>query len=437
LSSPSFSKLISSWWLFILLFSLTITTASFLLVKDIPPIYKSTTKIFVSPNNSALANVYDAQYIDRAVKTVAVLSTSSNVKQDLSKETSIDYDSISTGLKVKNIPGVQIVEAEYSDKDADTAIKLVKVFPTVLDKYLQELQKDTGDKDRIKISIAEQPNGASKDKNNALQILMMIFISSVFVSYLLVYVLEIIDKTLKGENDLEQIGIVHLGDFGVLKNHKNNPAAITQSYNSMAVEMLRQIRTNIISLEKNKNIKTIVITSANAKEGKTILASNLAIMLSEARKKVVLIDADLRSPSIHKIFGFQPEKDLPGYLNGLAKINEIIVKSQFNNLWLIGTSNKINNSSEILDNTPQLKNLINQLAEADYIIFDTPPIKNIADAAILAQKSDGVIIAIEKEKTTYNDILKTKNILDKVNASIIGGVLTKSKENQKMYNYHN
>lgn len=432
----NFITILKKWWLFIGLVSIISVIFAFVLIIDMPPTYKSSTKIFVSTGlDLSIANTNDAPYADRAIKTVSVLINSNTLEKSIADKTGATTTNLDKNLKVKGITGAQLVEIDYSDKSAALVSNVLTVLPSELSSYLQDLQQSAESKNQIQISVAEKPSAPTQNSSLKIQILTIVFLCALFLTYLIAYLIENFDNTFKSDFDVDSLGINHLGDFGILKKFKDNPSAIVQEENILVGEMMRQIRTNINFLNTNKNIRTLVITSAKPREGKTLLVSNLAIMLAESGKKVVLVDADLHAPMINKVFGIVLKKGLSEYLYSLADINEVVFKSQFKNLWLVGPGKKVSAPGIALSNTVKITELIEQLASADYILFDTPPLGMISDASVLAQLADGVILAIEKEKTTLKDVQNIINKLAKINGKIIGGILTKSKENQKAYYY--
>lgn len=204
---------------------------------------------------------------------------------------------------------------------------------------------------------------------------------------------------------------------------------------SVVSESYKTLRTNIQYSSFDKEIKTIVVTSSRAGEGKSMTSCNLALSFAQENKKVLLIDCDLRKPSIHKKFRISNLKGLSNTLVGKIEIEN--AEYRYNNYLTILTSGPIPpNPSEMLGSN-QLKNLVEKLKERyDVIILDSAPLQAVTDAQLLSANADGTILVVEAEKTKKDDIVSAKELLNKVDANILGLVLNKSKNREKKYYYY-
>lgn len=187
-------------------------------------------------------------------------------------------------------------------------------------------------------------------------------------------------------------------------------------------ESYRTLRMNLQYSYFGSNHKVIVVTSANPKEGKSTVAANIALALSQDDKKVILIDCDLRKPTLDKRFNIPNETGLTELV--MAKEKEITFGYKYNENLTILTSGKIPlNPTEILSSNYMLR-LTNTLRNIfDYVILDTPSIEVVTDAQILAAKFDGTILVVKAETTKKSSVHNAINILRRVNANIIGVVL--------------
>ncbi|MDU1314090.1 MAG: CpsD/CapB family tyrosine-protein kinase [Clostridium septicum] len=204
---------------------------------------------------------------------------------------------------------------------------------------------------------------------------------------------------------------------------------------SVAAESYRTLRTNIQYSSFDEECKSIVITSSEPGEGKSTTAANLALSLAQGEKKVILIDCDLRKPSIHKKFKISNLTGLSDVLIGQKKLIQVL-KRHGDNLLLL-TSGKIPpNPSEMLG-SKAMKNLLKELRENfDYIIIDTPPVQAVTDSQVLSTEADGTLLVIKAEKTKRDSVHNSINLLRKVNANIIGTVLNGVNNNSGNYHYY-
>lgn len=204
---------------------------------------------------------------------------------------------------------------------------------------------------------------------------------------------------------------------------------------SIAAESYRTLRTNLQYSSFDKEYKVIVVTSSEPGEGKSTTAGNLAISLAQGEKKVILIDCDLRKPSLHKRFKISNIIGLSDVLIGIENSTSAINRYKKNLMVL--TSGKIPpNPSEMLGSKAMTSLLKSLEEEFDYIILDTPPVQLVTDSQILATKADGTILVVKAEVTKKEAVQNSINLLKKVNAHIIGTVLNGVDTKRSKYDYY-
>jgi capsular exopolysaccharide synthesis family protein len=192
-------------------------------------------------------------------------------------------------------------------------------------------------------------------------------------------------------------------------------------------EAYRSLRTNIKFSSLDKPIKTLLITSPIPEAGKSSVAINLALTMAQDKNKVILIDADLRKPTIHKIFKQDNKIGLTNILVEDKKIKEVMRKMSDvdPNLYFIPSGPIPPNPSELLGSN-RMKELLKELQEqADFVIFDSPPVIAVTDALVLATQVDGVVLVLDFGEVTRDAAKQTKELLEKVKANILGVVLNK------------
>ncbi|WP_283698660.1 CpsD/CapB family tyrosine-protein kinase [Clostridium perfringens] len=203
---------------------------------------------------------------------------------------------------------------------------------------------------------------------------------------------------------------------------------------SSAAESYRGLRTSLEYSSIDKELKHIVVTSSEPGEGKSTVVCNLSSVIAQNNKKVIILDCDLRRPTIHKKFGISNSIGLTEYIVGKNDLNSII--QELNENLNIITSGRIPpNPSEVLS-SKTMENLLKVLSERyDYIILDTPPLTVVTDSQILAGKCDGTILVVRAEATSKESIIKAYKELEKVRANVLGSVLNGIKGNNKNYYY--
>jgi len=202
-------------------------------------------------------------------------------------------------------------------------------------------------------------------------------------------------------------------------------------------EGYRMLRTNIEFSTINQKLQIIMVTSSKPSEGKSTTCANMAVAFAQANKKVLLIDADLRKPSQHHIFGKSNRNGLTTALLNQLKLEDIIQFTNTDNLSIIQAGPTPPNPSELLSSEPMAELLKTARERYDVVIIDTPPIMSVTDAQIVATQSDGVVLVIDSGKVKKDIALKAKASLEHVKANLIGVVLNKINRNHSdIYSYY-
>lgn len=210
---------------------------------------------------------------------------------------------------------------------------------------------------------------------------------------------------------------------------------VEQKPKSVAAEAYRTLRTNIQYSSFDKEIKTLVVTSAEMAEGKSTVAGNIALSFAQDEKKVILLDCDLRKPSVHKNFKVSNVVGVSEVLLGKVTLEEAIQKR--NDSFYFLTSGKIPpNPSEMLGSSAMEKLIEELKSKFDFIVLDTAPLQAVTDAQILSRKVDGTILVTRAEKTKRDSVIEAKNLLEKVGANIIGSVLHAVGNTRGKYYYY-
>ena len=205
-----------------------------------------------------------------------------------------------------------------------------------------------------------------------------------------------------------------------------------RSTKSLTAEAYRALRTSIQYSSVDKELRVLSITSSIPGEGKSTVAANLAFSMSEMEKKTILIDADLRKPTIHRKLKLSNLKGLTEGIVYKLELDEFIQKPYEN--FHVMTSGKIPPNPAEIVGSEAMSHLIEQLKEIyDYIIIDCPPVLSVTDPQLIATKVDGTILVVREGKAKSKIVLTAYEALQKVHANVIGTVLNDSKQQTKGY----
>ena len=207
---------------------------------------------------------------------------------------------------------------------------------------------------------------------------------------------------------------------------------------SVISEQFRTLRTNIKFSKPEDELRTILITSTFASEGKSTVSANLACLFAEEGKKVLFIDADMRKPTVQYTFNLTNTTGASSVLSKQASLFDVIRPSEVPNLDIITSGPIPPNPSELLGGTV-LKKIIESCKDIyDLIIFDAPPIIAVTDAQIIANTVDGTILVIDSQATDKKATEKACELLEASNAKILGAVLNNVKaDKNSSYYYYN
>src|SRR5580700_2871641 len=193
---------------------------------------------------------------------------------------------------------------------------------------------------------------------------------------------------------------------------------------SQMAESYRALRTSLLLTNLGAPPKVIMVTSALPQEGKTTTSMNTALVLAQKGVRVLLIDADLRRPSIHKILGMGPRSGLSNVLTGSATLQQTITRSSIlPNLYILPAGTPPPNPAELLAST-NMRDVLEELrGQYDHIVVDTPPTLSVTDAVVLSPRADAIVLVIRSGQTTKQALRRSRDILAQVNARVSGVLL--------------
>ncbi len=192
---------------------------------------------------------------------------------------------------------------------------------------------------------------------------------------------------------------------------------------SAAAEAYRTLRTNILFSSLDKPIHTLLLTSAEQTPEKSLTAANLAVTMAQAEQRVLLVDCDLRQPTLHTIFGLSNEQGLTSaILDQEAPL--AIQPTEVPGLSLLPSGPLPPRPADLLGSR-RMEGLLNRLRQtADIVIFDTPPVQPFTDALVLATRVDGVLLVIQAGRSRRDRVREARQKLEKVKANLLGVVLS-------------
>lgn len=194
---------------------------------------------------------------------------------------------------------------------------------------------------------------------------------------------------------------------------------------SPAAEAYRTLRANLTFAGLDKPVETLVVTSAAPGEGKSLTVANLAVTIAQGEQRTLLVDADLRRPGLHEIFGLPNERGLTTmFVEPEALEDPPLQASGVDNLWLLPSGPLPPNPADLLGSQRMDKVIAALRARADIILFDAPPLISVADGVVLGSKVDGVLLVLRSGHTRRDHAQQARELLERARVRVVGAVLT-------------
>lgn len=205
---------------------------------------------------------------------------------------------------------------------------------------------------------------------------------------------------------------------------------------SPASEAYRTLRTNLSFYSLDEPLRTLVVTSPAANEGKSVTVANLAVTMAQGGRRTILMDCDLRRPSLHTLFGLDNDTGLTTLI--LDESQEAPLQpTGVDNLWLLPSGPQPPNPADLLGSRQVERVLESLLQRADILLIDAPPVLGFSDAVILGARADGVLLVLRSGKTRREDAEQAKAQLERANARIVGATLTDAPLERPLGDYYN
>ena len=193
---------------------------------------------------------------------------------------------------------------------------------------------------------------------------------------------------------------------------------------SAAAEAYRTLRTNLTFTALDNPIETLVVTSSAPDKDKSLVLANLAVIMAQGERRTILVDADLRRPGLHEIFGVENDRGLTSVIVEEQLLDDPpLLDVGVTNLWLMPAGPLPPNPADILGSRKMERVIALLKARADIVLFDAAPVISVTDAVVLGTKVDGVLLVISAGRTRREHALRAKELLEKVHVRVVGAVL--------------
>lgn len=404
------------------------------------PIYQAKATVVIAKSDSmegSAASLNDINASQKLATTYSEIAKSelvlNQVIDNLGLHTTVK--DLSKNLVIKPIDDTSILSITVKDPSARLSATIANEIASVFSKEVSEIYKI---ENVTQLSVAATPelpanNTLTRDMVLAAAVAMLAVGGFAFLKFYL-------DDSVKYSEEIEKtIGLPVTGRIlkGDIKNRKSsNELIVEKTPKAIVSENIKSLRTNLQFTAIDEDLKTVLVTSTNASEGKSFVAANLAVSFAQADKKVLLVDCDLRKGRIHKLFNVPNTAGLSNLLTAdLRSFGKYIRPTKIKRLEIITCGTYPPNPSELLASKKN-KRLIEILGSFyDIVIFDGAPVGGLADSVILSSFVDETLIVLKDGYTSKGDLAATKDSLEKVGAKVAGVVFNMvNKKESKYYN---
>ncbi|MEM8924718.1 MAG: polysaccharide biosynthesis tyrosine autokinase [Actinomycetota bacterium] len=389
---------------------------------------------YVEDREGAAVGFYDAQIAqaqaNKEAKEAAVGTILSNLDEARAQQTNLRAQ-VQSAARDDSLSAVQAninsLQAQFNSETSD-----IRNLNNQINEWQGILASRSPSASVLR--TAETPSTPDGIPSSLLLVAGLLF--GAITGFVIAFLLERLDTTARESEDVAlALGTTVMGAIPTLGlGHRAGPSSLIMltsggaARTTAAREAFRRLRSSVQFLNSSSGVSSLIVTSSSPAEGKSLTSANLAIALAQNGSRCVLVSADLRRPSLEKLFGMEgPRPGLSEYLAAAAELNAEKVPG-IDNLWLIRSGNPPNNPGELL-NSDRFEQMVKELEREDveYVVVDTPPVLSTADAVSAARYVDGVIVVVDTERTETSDLLQVRADLERSGSKLLGAVMNRQK----------
>lgn len=396
-----------------------------------PPLYTAQSQVFVSFSSQSTAELTaGATYVQRQVVSYTNLVGAERVLDPVVEDLGLDMGTAELRKRVaaESPANTVLIQISATDEEPVLAAKISDAVAESLAKEVAELETPMGhETSPVRLDVVRNaviptaPSAPNIRLNVAVAIIIGLMIGAGLAA-----LREILDTRVRSEDDVAALtDAAVIGQIGLDESDPDHPLVVQSSPHDARSEAFRRLRTNLQFLDLEGGPQAIVVVSSVPDEGKSTTAINLAITLADADARVLLIDADLRRPSIANYLGIEGSVGLTTVLIHRAELQDVIQPWGSAGLFVVPSGAVPPNPAELVGSRTMAK-LIEQVREQfDYVIIDTPPLLPVTDAALIAKMTNGALMITGSGLVRRDQLRQSLGNLNAVNARVLGVVLNK------------
>lgn len=439
-----FIRVLRTRWVTVCIAAALVLVSTLIYTAVQTPIYQASTRLFVSTTFGASAtDLYQGNRLaqERVLSYTQLIMGETLAERTINRlNLNMSASTLKARVKAQAKPNTVLIDVSVSDPSPLQARDIANALSEEFVALVRELETPSqGAQPDARVVIEQRAKTPSKPVvPNPLRNLALGTVLGLLVGLGLALLRELLDNTFKERNTLEKVsgaGVIGVTPFD--KGRRADPIITFDQDNSPSAEAFRKLRTNLHFLSVDDPPRLICITSSVPNEGKSTTSANIALALAEAGKHVLLVDGDMRRPSLAKYLNLVGSVGFSTVLSGAASLDDVVQKTKFANLMVLTAGPTPPNPSELLGSLVAKRLLSEMRSRFDYVIIDSAPLLAVTDGAILAAEADGVIVMVRANKTKRDQLVHSMKLLADVGANTLGTVLSMvPTRGSQSYNYY-
>lgn len=429
------------WWV---ISGLVVTLAlGVLITVGTTPTYQAQASLFVGLRQISTAQLQLGAFVtnisDDLVRSYAQIIDSRSIAQRAISESGLEQTpgQIVRGLEAIPVVDTQVIRITYNGNDPAAAGRVANAVAKAFESEIDQLDAapQPNAQPAIQVSIIDPAVAPSRPISpNPVRNLALALVLGLLAGGGLAFLVDNLDHSVKSREELERLGLPALGAIPSLDT-EGAEIHLERDTQGMGGEAFRKLRTSIGFLGVERPIKTILITSSVAQEGKTTVSLNLASAYALGGFRTILVEADLRRPSLHRVFGMFGTRGLTTAIIGSVPLDEAILHTETRNLSVLLAGAIPPNPVELLGSEQLLDVLTRLKMMFDVVIIDSPPLAPVADPAALAGRCDGVVMVTRAGKTDRRRLTEAAQIVEHAGGRLLGVALNFMSPGESAYDY--
>ena len=431
------------WWL-VVLCPLLAGLVSGGVSTQLPPVYEAHVGLLVRPAQVLPVDTGVAAVTsDQISRTYAQLMVQRPLLEQVIGDLNLDTtaENLQKTITVTPQPNTTILDVAVKNTDPAAARDIAN---TLVNDFISQMktiasQEQTAQAPRAEDNLVVVSPAVSPTKPVSPNIPLnagIAALAGLLIALGVLFLREYLDQTVKSDDEMIErsrvLPIAHIAWTPAPKGRKGE--IVVLDARSPVAEAYRALRTNLLFSTIDKEVKTLVITSSSPGEGKSRTAANLATALAQAGYRTLLVDADFRRPSQHRLFGRVRNIGLSNLMiQDVPEEQLVYAVEDLPTLHLVTSGPTPPNPSELLGSARMRGVLAHLRQRYHYVIVDTPPVNAVTDAAVLATAVDGVVLVVESGRTTYAALAHTREAIERVGGTVLGAVVNKVRSRSAGY----